>query len=234
MNPSPTLLQDPTLSAATLELIAALAQDDFQTLYALASHANISSQLASVLSRHPELRIRERIASHPHLPKADKRRLLFRDDGRVRAAILRTRRLTPMQARYWMIWESLFIADALAGHRDASDDLLRALMDNPNPSIQVTIASRPRLNPTLMEELADRWVEESTVLAAIARRPDCPSGLLADFAKDGRMIVKAAVASNPHCPRPLLEKWATHRDERVRTAAREHLNSLKSISSPHP
>lgn len=228
-------LRDPTLPAATLDLIATLARDQFETLYAIAAHPNVSPWLASVLSRHPDLRIRERIAVHPSLPKADKRRLLFRDDARVRAAILRTIRLTPMRARYWLIWNSIYIAEALAGHPDTPDDVLRELMSNPNPSVQITIASRHRLNPAIMEQLTDRWFEESTVLAALARRQDCPSELLAEYAADGRMVVKAAVASNPHYPRHLLEKWTTHRDERVRTAARHTLVTTNtSQSEPHP
>ena len=57
--------------------------------------------------------------------------------------------------------------------------------------------------------------KDPTVREALARRPDCPMGVLASLAHDGRAAVRVAAASNTSANRAVLEHLALDRDTAV-------------------
>lgn len=100
---------------------------------------------------------------------------------------------------------------------------------------------------------------DPAVREALARRPDCPLGVLASLAHDSRPAVRVAVASNPSAkavvldnlardrdpgvlkavarnaatPRETLERLGTHRRQEVRRVAERALSEADREARPH-
>ncbi len=72
-----------------------------------------------------------------------------------------------------------------------------------------------------LQELAS--CREIAVREVVARRPDCPMGLLATLAHDARSEVRAGVAGNPRITQAVAEHLVADKDPRV----------LKALSRNH-
>lgn len=74
--------------------------------------------------------------------------------------------------------------------------------------------------------------KEIAVREVIARRPDCPMGLLATLAHDSRSEVRAGAAGNPRIAQAVADHLAKDKDPRVvKALARNHAIPLELLQS---
>lgn len=100
-------------------------------------------------------------------------------------------------------------------------------------SAELHEASGANLAGTRFLELARH--RDASVREALARREDCPMGVLASLAHDSRPAVRVAVASNRRANRAVLENLARDRDPAVIKAVARNsstpLDTLRDLSA---
>jgi hypothetical protein len=103
--------------------------------------------------------------------------------------------------------------DRVASHERTPVAALLVLSRCDTARVRAQAAANPRLPASELTRLAK---DDDAVRASVARRPDCPRGLLVTLTTDEQPRVRGSVAQNEHAPASLLTRLRNDRDPHVR------------------
>ncbi len=218
----------------------------------LAQNLHISATVLTQLASHPELRVRQMVASHPNTPQ------------NILAEAAKSAEL------YYYVAQNPSapgdLLDDLAKHNQ--NQISSAVAVNPstpgyvleriaqNRAHDLSIAQHPNATPQLLQQVLWRlaidgrfnvrkyvakhphtpthiliaWVRKEPLLRPwIAQNPNIPEQILEILARDASTQVRIAVASNPSTPNHLLEQLAACREVEVRQTVASNSNSSAHI-----
>lgn len=222
------------------------------TMNYLAQNLHISATVLRQLASHPEVRVRQMVASHPNTPQ----------DILVEAA-------KSVELYYYVAQNPSTpgnILDDLATHNQ--NQISGAIAVNPstpgyvleriaqNRTHDLLIAQHPNATPKLLQQVLWRlaiderfsvrkyvakhahtpthiltaWVRKEPLLRPwIAQNPNIPVKILEILARDTSVQVRIAVASNGSTPSYLLEQLAKDREVEVRQTVASNSNSPANV-----
>lgn len=204
---------------------------DTDAAYTICLRRHLPSELVEAMVSHPQARIRLFLAQHPHVPEAQRARLIRDPDPRVRACLAagdtdagrHPLTLPPEAYEVLVTDEDEDVRLALTGAFRLPDHLWPVLLDDPSPRVrlfaQLRLAPRdPDLAATLLDDPAVSGWHRGNLLS----QAKLPRDRFASLAADPSAEVRAAIAANRLLPHDLVTALGRDPEPSVRLAASMH------------
>ena len=199
-----------------LPVLAHLVSDAaFDVRVAVAKNPRCPSDTLALLARDPSEYVRRAVASKPITPLALLPPLSADPSSSVRSAVASNPRCPVEQLEYLATDPDSSVRAAVASHPRCPPTLLRQLADGTGSPVRAA-PPRPR-SPVELPPLP-AGSDDALVQGTVARRPDCPPGLLAWLVDHGQREARLSAVSHPACPVATLHAVAAHPDPAFRHA----------------
>lgn len=195
---------------------------DPDTLSAILSHANTSSEDLNAYREHPDEGVRSTIASHRNISAKASKHLMLDRSQKVKQRLAMNPSTAP-ETLHQMVWHPAYKSSVLANRGTDSRTLAEVAKTPVSQSTALEIISHPQVTPGVTKALLRRYPSPALTRAAALRGGREVVTSLASSSDTG---TRAGVAGNRGAGFEILSALTEDKDPRVADRAKETLLGL--------